>query len=162
MKNALLFFCLVFNCKSIAQVSTAMPADADAFYQNAMPIINSQVRNLVVKSASDLKNQQVNADSLIKALHSKSILKGMKDENIAAVSTLIMVQASMNADEDLKKMVLSMRNNGKNDAEAVQKINDQKLVLDLILYRKSKMAEEVSLVIKKIYDNSENIINNLR
>lgn len=173
MKNFLLFLCIVFTHQSIAQVPMAMPPDADAFYIHAMPIIKPQLKNVIVKSAYLLKNQQVNSDSLIKALHSNPVLKGMSDENIEAISTLIMVQASKDADEDLKKMVLSMRN--KNDAEEVsnpnigdknkslQEINDKKqLMLQMIMHRKSKIAEEISLVIKKIYDNRENIINNLK
>ncbi len=173
MKNFLLFLCIVFTHQSIAQVPMAMPPDADAFYKNAMPIIKPQLKNVIVKSASILKNQPVNSESLIKALHSNPALKGMSDENIEAISTLIMVQASKDADEDLKEMVLSMRNNneaepvsdtncgGKN--ETLQEINDKKqLMLQRIMNRKSKMAEEISLVIKKIYDNKENIINNLK
>ena len=173
MKNLLLFFCMVFIHQSIAQVPMAMPPDADAFYKNAMPIIKPQLKNVILKAASLLKNRQMNADSLIKALHSNPALKGMGNENIEAISTLIMVQASKDADEDLKKMVLSMRNNNEAEPvsntncgdknESLQEINDKKqLMLQRIMNRKSKMAEEISLVIKKIYDNKENIINNLK
>ncbi len=173
MKTFLLFLSIVFAHQSFAQVPAAMPPDADAFYKNAMPTINPQLKNVIIKSASILKNQQVNGDSLIKALHSNPSLKGMSDENIVAISTLIMVQASKDADEDLKKMVLSMK--GGNETETVsntkgtdkkessQGINDRKqLMLQMIMNRKSKMAEEISLVIKEIYGNRENIINNLK
>jgi hypothetical protein len=115
----------------------------------------------------------VNSERLIKTLHSNPALKGMSEENIAAISTLVMVQASKDADEDLKKMVLSMRNNseaepvsntnGVNKHESLQEINDKKqLMLQMIMQRKSKMAEEIDLIIKKIYSNRENIINNLK
>ena len=149
-----------------------MPPEADAFYKNAMPVIKPQIKDLIIKSASALKNQQANADSLMKALQANPKLKGMSEANIAAVSTLIMVQASNDADEELKKMVLSMRNNG-NDAEPVsntdgknqsaQEINDRKqILLQMIMTRKSKMAEEISLVFKKVPGNRDNIINNLK
>ena len=157
----------------MAQVPTAMPPDADAFYDYAMPMINLQLKNVIIRSALILKNQQANADSLNIALHSSPILKGIGDENIEAISTLIMVQASKDADEDLKKIVLSMRNN--NDAEKVsntntgnkkeslQEINDKKqLMLQIIMNRKSKIAEEISLVIKRIYGNKEHILNSLK
>lgn len=173
MKNFLLSLCIVITHQSIAQVPMAMPPDADAFYKNAMPIIKSEFKNVIVKSASLLKTEQVNSERLIKTLHSNPALKGMSEENIAAISTLVMVQASKDADEDLKKMVLSMRNNseaepvsntnGVNKHESLQEINDKKqLMLQMIMQRKSKMAEEIDLVIKKIYSNRENIINNLK
>ena len=171
MKNLLLFLCIVFYQQIIAQVPTSMPPDADAFFKNAMPTIRPQLKNLITKSAGQLKIKQANADSLIKALHSNPALKGMSEENIQAIATLIMVQASEDADEDLKKMVLSMSNNNGAEPvsnsgdknESLNEINDKKqLMVQMIMNRKSKMAEEISLVIKKIYDNRENIIDNLR
>lgn len=173
MRTFLLFLSIVFAHQIFAQVPAAMPPDADAFYKNAMPTISPQLKNVIIKSASILKNQQVNGDSLIKALHFNPALKGMSDENIVAISTLIMVQASKDADEDLKKMVLSMRNGNETETvsnkkgadknESSQELNDRKqLMLQMIMNRKSKMAEEISLVINKIYGNRENIINNLK
>lgn len=172
MRNFLLLLCIVFTQKIFAQVPMAMPPEADAFYKNAMPVIKPQIKDLIIKSAAALKNQRANADSLMKALQSNPKLKGMSEANIAAISTLIMVQASNDADEELKKMVLSMRGNG-NDAEPVsntgdknqlgQQINDRKqLMLQMIMARKSKMAEEISLVFKKVPNNRDNIINNLK
>lgn len=171
MKNFLLFLCIVFTHQLMAQVPMAMPPDADAFYKSIMPIIKPQLKNVIIKSAFLLKNQRPNADSLINALRSNPALKSMSDESIEAVSALIMVQASIDADEDLKKMVLSMRNNeaeqvsniSTNKNESTQEVNDKKqLILQMIMLRKSKIAEEISLVIKKIYGNRENIINNLK
>lgn len=151
----------------------AMPPEADAFYKDAMPVIRPQIKELIMKSASALKNQQANADSLIKVLQSNSKLRGMSEANIAAISTLIMVQASVDADDELKKMVLSMRGNNNNGAETVsntsdknqsaQEINNTKqLMLQTIIILKSKMAEEISLVFKKVQGNRDNIINNLK
>ncbi len=173
MKKFILFPCIVFFHQIIAQVPMSMPPDADAFYKNAMPTIRPQLKNIITKSAGQLKIKQANADSLIKVLHSNTACKNMNDENIEAISTLIMVQASNDADEDLKKIVLSMRNN--NGAEQVsnidngnangslQEINDKKqLMVQMIMHRKSKIAEEITPLIRKIYTNRENIINNLK
>ena len=168
MRNFLFFLCIVFTQKIFAQVPMAMPPEADAFYKNAMPVIKPQIKEIIIKSATALKNRQANTDSLMKALQSDPKLKGMSEANIAAVSTLIMVQASNDADEELKKMVLSMRNaepvlntDGKN--QSAQEINDRKqLMLQMIMARKSKMAEEISLVFKKVPGNRDNIINNLK
>ncbi|MEO6220676.1 MAG: hypothetical protein ABIO81_09635 [Ginsengibacter sp.] len=164
MRNFLLFLCLVFfTANNIAQVPVAMPPEADAFYNKAMPVIKPQLKNVIVKAASSLKNRQANADSIFKSLHSNPVLKNMNDENIQGITTLIMIQASKDSDEDLKKMVLSMRNNN----EAAQVLNtdsdDKKqLILRKIMHRKSKMAEEISLIIKDVSENSETIINNLK
>ena len=91
----------------------------------------------------------------------------MSDENIAGVTTLIIVQASKYADEDLKKMVLSMRDdNGVSHtskaAQSPEEINEKKqIALQLILTRKSNMAEEINFVLQKLSDK-ENIISSLK
>ncbi|MEP6597618.1 MAG: hypothetical protein ABJA71_16810, partial [Ginsengibacter sp.] len=176
MQKFLLIVAIVFTKTGIAQVPMAMPPDANAFYNKAMPLIKPHLKKIVIHTAFLLKNRRANADSLSNALHTNPGLKGMSDENIEGMTTLIMVHASKDADEDLKKMVLSMRNN---EAEPVanknvnananktnvssEEINDKKLLmLQMIMNRKSKIAEEISLVLKKIPENKENIINNLK
>ncbi|MDQ6762591.1 MAG: hypothetical protein M3015_08190 [Bacteroidota bacterium] len=165
MKKILLSLCIVLSLQAKSQVHSAMPPEANEFFDKAMPLINPSVKNLITQSAITLKNRHTNADSLFSALRSNRLLKAMNDENIAGITTLVMVQASKNADEDLKKMVLSMKNDnaaaqaGNNHEEA----NDKKqLALQLILNRKSNMAEEISLVLKKIPQDKDNIINSLK
>ncbi len=172
MKKNLLFLCIVFSFHGIAQVHTAMPPDAEAFYNKAIPLVKPRLKKLIIQTADELRNRQANADSLIKALHANPVLTGMSSEDIEGLSTLILVQASKDADDDLKKMVLGMRNDEAGSvannasgtkSESPEQINERKQVmLQMIAYRKSKMAEEISLVMKKIGDNKENIINNLR
>lgn len=162
MKKILLSICIVLSLQAKSQVHSAMPPEANEFFDKAMPVINPSVKNLITQSAMNLKNRRANADSLVKALRNNRLLKSMNDENIAGITTLIMVQASKDADEDLKKMVLGM----KNDTQQVStddEIKDKKqLALQLILNRKSNMAEEISLVLKRIPQDKENIINSLK
>ncbi len=162
MKKILLSLCIVFSLQTKSQVHSAMPPEANEFFDKAMPVINPSVKNLITQSAMTLKNRHANADSLFKALRNNRLLKNMNDENIAGITTLIMVQASKDADEDLKKMVLGM----KNDTQQVStddEIKDKKQVaLQLILNRKSNMAEEISLVLKRIPQDKESIINSLK
>ncbi len=172
MKKNLLFLCLVFSFHGIAQVHVAMPPDAEAFYNKAIPLVKPGLKKLIIQTSDELKNRQANADSLIKALHANPVLNGMSSENIEGLSTLILVQASKNADDDLKKMVLGMRNDeaglvansaSGTKSESPEQIHERKQVmLQMIAYQKSKMAEEISIVMKKISDNKENIINNLK
>ncbi len=160
MRNFLLFIFMLLSRAGRAQVNTAMPPDANAFYDKAMPLIKPQLKSIITQAAGALKNRRANADSLSKALHANATLKGMSNENITGIATLIMVQASKNADDDLKKMVLSTKNTGN---ETQEEINDRKqLAVQTIMNRKSKIAEEISLVIKTVSDNKENIINNLK
>ncbi len=160
MKNFLLFISIIFLQESHAQVNTVMPAAANAFYDKAMPQIKPQIKSIIVQNAAAMKNRRANVDSLAKVLRTNAALKGMSDENITGITTLVMVQASKDADEDLKKMVLSTKNNGN---ETQEEINDRKqLAVQFLMNRKSKIAEEISLVIKTVSDNKENIINNLK
>ncbi len=167
MKKFLLSLCIVVAHYSQAQVHTAMPPDANVFYDKAMPLIKSSLKNLIVQAAVVIKSRRANADSLFTALHNNPLLKGMSDENIAGVTTLIIVQASKDADEDLKKMVLSMRDDKGasrtgNASQSREDINEQKhMALQLILTRKSNMADEINFIWQKISDK-ENIISSLK
>lgn len=162
MKKILLLLCIVFSLQTKSQVHSAMPPEANEFFDKAMSLINPSVKNLITQSAMTLKNRHANADSLFKVLRKNHLLKKMNDGNIAGITILIIVQASKDADEDLKKIVLSM----KNDAQQVSnndETNDKKqLALQLILNRKSNMAEEISLVLKRILQDKEVIINSLK
>ncbi len=166
MKKILLSLCIVLSLQAKSQVHSAMPPEANDFFDKAMPLINPSVKNLITQAAITLKSRRANADSLFKALRSNHLLKTMNDENIAGITTLVIVQASKDADEDLKKMVLSMKNDNAGEQATNsnhEAINDKKqLALQLILNRKSNMAEEISLVLKKIPQDKENIINSLK
>src|ERR1700693_600335 len=116
MKN-LLFFAfftlLLFSKNLIAQVSKVIPPEADDFYNKSMPLLRPQVKNIVLNTAKAIENCKINADSLSRALRGKVTLKGMSNNDIEGVIVLIMVQASKDADTDLKRMVLEISH--KND-----------------------------------------------
>lgn len=133
-----------------------------------MPIIKPGLKNVIVKMATSLKNHRANADSLLQSMHKNSSFKGLIYSDMQAVATLIMVQASRDADEDLKKMVLSMRNHARANKSPAQHPTvcdqpDQKqLMLQIIMLRKSEIAEEVGIVIRRFSDNRDHIIDNLK
>ena len=176
MKNLLFFaFCSLLFSKSLnAQVSKVIPTDANDFYNKSMPLLRPQVKDIVLHAAKSIENRKINTDSLSKALHRNAALKGMSNNDIEGVIVLIMIQASKDADADLKKMVLEIsRHNGQkketvsNSVSANKKDTQddtemQNLKLQMIMDRKSDMAEEVSYVMKKISGTQQNIINNLK
>ncbi|CAN5286381.1 hypothetical protein BH20BAC1_BH20BAC1_05780 [soil metagenome] len=166
----LVLSCFLFSLPLFAQVPAAMPPEADQFYNEAMPVVKEQVKSLIMKTAASFKNRNANADSLYKVLRTNNALKNLSEEQLKGLSALIMVQASKNADDDLKKMVLSMNN--RNDkvtqkaqpqSEATPDAPDEKqLLLEMIMQHKCRIAEEVSLVIKTISSNKTDIISHLR
>jgi hypothetical protein len=182
MKNLLLFaFCISILQSLDAQVPTAMSPEAGTFYSNAMPAIRQQVKNIVLQTASAIKHYKVNSDSLLQNLRSNKTLKGLSNNDIEGITVLIMVQASHDADADLKSMVLGMnrRNeqkqqqpatiqtvsekNAGNKTRSIEDIHDmQNLKLRVIMERKSRMAEETNELMKKISDSQQTIINNLK
>jgi len=132
-----------------------MPPEAGSFYNKAMPSINPDIKILIEKNAVHLKSAQVDTDSLSYALKKDPLLKKMKQADLDAIAVLILVQASKNADADLKTLVINMR---KNNGQNTQKDD---ATVSLLEY-KSKIAEGIPLLMKKISDSQENAINNLR
>ncbi|MGN6295781.1 MAG: hypothetical protein ACTHM7_03300, partial [Ginsengibacter sp.] len=118
MKNMLPLLFLLFACDAVCQVNTILPSEATAFYQNAMQHLKPAIRNLIEKNASKLTGQKVNTDSLMRKLQKDPLLKTASTGDLKAITVLILVQASKNADNNLKELVLQKRNDGnKNDAE---------------------------------------------
>lgn len=165
MKNLLLLVIIIFITlqSTRAQVPQAMPPDANEFYNKSMPLLRPQVKNIVLQIAATLKNDSINTDSLSAALQKNAQLKGMSKNNIDGVAVLIMVQASTDADVDLKKMVLSIaRNEQKNTLAKDNSTEAQHQQLQTIMDHKSDLAEGVTYVMKKISGSQQDIINNLR
>ena len=173
MKNLLFFaYCMIFLFNNLnAQVPTTMPADANTFYDNSMPLLRPAVKSIILQIAKSMRNHKANSDSLLKALRSKTALKGISNNDIEGVVVLIMVQASKDADADLKNMVMgiSRQNEQKESARSDRQSKHeddvqymQNLKLQMIIDHKSNMAEEVSYVMKKISGMQENIINHLK
>ena len=132
-----------------------MPADANAFYENAMISIKPEVKNLIEKNANKLTGHKVNVDSLIKELHKNALLKNGNDKDLEAITVLILVQVSKNADSKLKDIVIHMRQPGA-DAESY------KTATALLVQNKSDIAESVSLIMKKISGAPEMVMDKFK
>jgi hypothetical protein len=165
MKNLLFFvFCtLLFSKGVIAQVSKVIPPEAEDFYNKSMPLLRPQVKNIVLHTAKTIENRKINTDNLSHSLKANTVLKGMGNNDIEGIIVLIMVQASKDADADLKSMVLEISHKNDQKKDSQEEINEiQNLKLQMIIDRKSDMAEEVSYAMKKISGTQQNIINNLK
>lgn len=157
MKNLLPFiFCAISFC-GFAQVHSAMPPEAIVFYNNAMRSIKPAIKDVIQKNANKLRSRNINPDSLNSELKKDPLLKGMNQKDVEAITVLIMVQASKNADSDLKNLVIKMRKT--NDSNyANQDFNGTETILE----HKSKIAETVAVAMEKISGSQENSINNLK
>ena len=152
MKTFLLYFFTSLSTYSFAQVPTAMPPEANVFYRNAIDNIKPEIKDLVRKNAENLKGN--NVDSLVKALKKNRQLVNYKSAELEAVAVLIMIQASKNADADLKQLVLARAKNNSVTATEEQSKN--------ILNYKSDMAESISFLMQKLAPYPERLINNLK
>lgn len=163
MKNLLHLFFIGFSITSFAQINTAMPPEANTFYSKNMVRIKPPVKSIIEKSANNLNGRNVNIDSLSKVLRKEEFLKNTNQNEIEAIIVLIMVQASRNADEDLKNLVISMHKSEQNTTsqeERRKNITENKV--ESILANKSRLAENISLIMKRISGSEGIVIDNLR
>lgn len=157
MKNLLLLFFLGFIIPGFAQVNSVLPAEANTFYNNAMPSIKPEIKSIIEKNANKLKERNINPDSLLDELHKDQRLKNFNRDNLEALAVLIMVHVSKNADADLKNLVISMHQKQiEKPADEISTENtNPALKVQSILANKSQIAEIVSLVMKDLSGTTE-------
>jgi hypothetical protein len=160
MKNLLLFFFIVFSIRSIGQVNAVIPPEANVFYDHAMQTIKPEIKSVIEKNAVSLKGKKINMDSLSKSLRSDRILKKFSQQGLEAVTVLIMVQVSRNADAELKNLVVNMRKESGGGTDTPGGTSEWKV--QNILANKSEIAENVALVMKKFPDSPESALTNLK
>jgi hypothetical protein len=165
MKNLLLsaLVAVSISQKIAAQVSKVMPPEADEFYNKSIPFLRPEIKQIVLQTAASIKHRIINGDSLCNSLHKHPQLKGMSNNDIEGITVLIMVQASKDNDDDLKKMVMQIsRSSNQNNSLAKENDDSQNSKLQVIIDRKSGMVEEINYVMKKISENPQDIIDNLK
>ncbi|MEO5650623.1 MAG: hypothetical protein ABIR03_11965 [Ginsengibacter sp.] len=155
MKNLLLFIFCGNSVFGFSQVNNVMPPEANLFYTNAMKAIKPEIKNLVENGAKKFTGRNVNADSLSNELKKVTALKKFTQRDIEAITILIMVEASRNADGDLKKLVMRIRKDTDQNSAA---FNETQTLLE----HKSRIAENIIAVMKKVAPSQESVINNLK
>jgi len=158
MKKFLPLLFLASSFDTSAQVNFSMPPEANSFYNNAMQKIKPAIKNIILRNAYNLKGRRVNTDSLFTQLQKETVLKNSSKENLQAVTVLIMIQVSKNADADLKNLVINMP---KNKVANETGENTQSKVAS-ILANKSEIAESVSIAMKRISPTQEAFLDNLK
>lgn len=159
MKNLLPLLFLGFSMGGHSQVNTVMPPEADLFYNNAMQTIRPQLRSAIEKNANNLKDRRMNTDSLLNILRTDAVLKNKAQQEIDAVAVLIMVQASKNADADLKNMVMTIQ---KSYGEISRPDDPNSIKLKAILNNKSQIAEHISILMDKLSGQQNLVIDHLK
>ncbi len=156
MKNLLLLIFCCFHFCSFGQVNFAMPAEAYDFYNKAMPAIKPAIRNYIKTNASRLSATNMSEDSLNEVLKKEPLLTDIHEKGLDALVLLMMVQASKDADNDLKKIVIEAhKTDDKPSSENSKKT-------ELLIERKSKVAEMALIVLKRIAPSGESAINKLK
>ena len=158
MKKFLPLLFLASSFDASAQVNFSMPPEANSFYNNAMQKIKPVIKNIIIRNAQNLKGRQVNTDSLFTQLQKETVLKNSSKENLQAVTLLIMIQVSKNADADLKNLVINMPKSSMPNETAE---NAQSKVAS-ILANKSEIAESVSIAMKRILPTQEALLDKLK
>jgi hypothetical protein len=158
MKNLLLLFFILFSISGYCQVNSVIPPEANALYNNAIRTINPAIKDLVEKNAGKLKGRRVNMDSLTKSLSHDKLFKNASQSDVEAITVLIMVQISRNADADLKSLVVNMHrsDNASPDADESSK------KVETLLSAKSEIAENITLVMKRMPGVADMTLENLK
>lgn len=138
-----------------------MPSEANTFYQNAMLTIKPGIKNIIEKNANKLTRRSVDVDSLIKELHKIPLLRGGNEKDLEAITVLILVQVSRNADADLKDLVIHMRHSNsemKNEEEEENCKNTAALLVE----NKSEIAQSISVIMKKLSGSAEMVMDKFK
>jgi uncharacterized protein (DUF3084 family) len=189
MKWILYFFAAVVSIQGSAQELFSVPADAEAFYTRAMPVINLKYKNLVKQTAIQVKGMDISADSIASILRGSGNTLNLGNADIDALVILVMMEANKSAQEDLKSVMMEMkRKNAEKKSirqpevnKQRQTVTDQNIVknrnpsqitvdsnqllqtrMDKIVNQRSKTNDVISSMMKKISDTQNQIIQNLK
>ena len=154
MKNILPLFFLLISRFTTAQVNQVMPPEANTFYQNAMVTIKPGIKNIIEKNANKLTRRSIDVDSLIMQLRKIPLLREGNQKDLEAITVLILVQASRNADADLKNLVTHRRPSSLENKTGEQDETCRNTAA-LILENKSEIAQSISVIMKKLSGSPE-------
>jgi 3-deoxy-D-arabino-heptulosonate 7-phosphate (DAHP) synthase len=100
-------------------------------------------------------------DSLIKDLHKTPLLRNGTQKDLEAITVLILVQVSRNADSELKDIVIHMRHS---NSEKKNEEDDEncKNTAALLVKNKSEIALGVSVIMKKLSGSAEMVMDKFK
>lgn len=130
-----------------------MPPEASIFYNEAMDIINPEIKKVVLANSVKMKETKMDAGQLLDFLNKESLLRKLKKADLDWIAILIMVQASKNTDDALKKKVVELRKNpDESDLNEIKRLSEFK----------SFLANNTSQLLRGTTISKENALINLK
>lgn len=102
--KSLLLYILLFCQPFLVFAQNTVEPDAVAFYNRSMPVIHSVYQNLVANTVRELKDRNINADSLRKALTTNAITKTLNPTDIDALIQWVLTESYLDTVKDLADM----------------------------------------------------------
>lgn len=150
--SILLTFCL-WTLYSFGQLNSSMPPEASIFYNKAIDIISPEIRNVVLANSLKIKGKKIEAEKLVTELMKDTQLKKLNKADLDWIAILIMVQASKNTDDELKKKVVDLRKNpGQEGMDEIKRLSEFK----------SFLASNTAQLLENTTISQENALNNLK
>lgn len=148
----LLAFCLC-TFYSFGQVNSSMPPEASIFYNKAIDIINPEIKKVVLVNSLKIKDKKIENEHLLLELNKEPRLRKFKKADLDWIAILILVQASKNTDDELKKKVVEMRKNpGQEVMDEIKHLSEFK----------SFLANNTNQLLETTTISQENALNNLK
>ncbi len=135
MKIFLLAVCLFISPFLTAQMNYTLSPESSVFYHETMKSVKPEIAAFIEKKSEQLFQSQIDGDSLIQGLKKEAGFKKMSDENLKAISLLILICCSHKIDKELKTKVLQLQK------QEVEEMNFDKTAP--LLERKSIIARQV-------------------
>ncbi len=148
----LIIFCL-WSFYSSGQLISSMPPEASIFYNKAINSISPEIKKLVLAKSLKIKDRKTELAQLLTELNKEPLLQKLSKADMEWIGILIMVQASKNTDDALKKKVVELR---KRQSEEV--MDEIKRLTEL----KSFLAANTTRLLEKTTISQENALNNLK
>lgn len=148
MKTLLLLWVFSVSGVCYSQVNDALLPEAKLFYQKANEQVRPEIRNLVNNISQELRDSDVNPDSLLLQLKKEKTLAQMDRNALDGVLLMILVKSSYDADAELKQLAMHMPKEKKKDGYNL---------MAPIINRKSKIAREANALIEK-YSGSRSLV----
>ncbi len=111
MKKIFLIYLIFVSNSLFGQNIQIANQQAESFYNKVMPSMKPGLKNLVLSTAYKLTDHTVNPDSLTIALKNNKQAAGLQSYDIEALVMLIIMEASKDANQDLKDMLAEMKKN---------------------------------------------------
>jgi hypothetical protein len=143
MKQIICTLLLLGSLKSMAQELFTVPADAEVFYNKAMPVIHVKYRKLVERTSARVKDTDITADSITKILNRSGIGVNLGIADIDALVMFVMIEVSKDAREDIKELIMEIKkNNAAKQTLRQPEIKQRPMVTDSLANDQHKLKDK--------------------